>query len=173
MDRCELLQTSHLPEAQHCMFTSLKRQVRVHGPAVHLTTSFLLGGIADDFHHSTVRPQFISHVDLWFAKARHCFSKEFQCCLAITALSDIDLPAPRLRGQRHTRAYCTSPSIFTKTSSKCHSHSNEPKFLNPFSSDLCGEQWVEFSFSDGMKPHLPLQDDFFCKRPLPSPMYFV
>ena len=50
VDCSELLQTSHLSEAEHSAFSSSKRQVGILGPIIYPAASFLPIRVADDFH---------------------------------------------------------------------------------------------------------------------------
>ena len=64
VNRGELLQTSHLPEAQHGPFSSSWREMRILSPIIEPTACFLSTGIANDFHGGAVGPQFIGHGNL-------------------------------------------------------------------------------------------------------------
>jgi hypothetical protein len=54
VDGSELLQTSHLSEAEHGAFSSSKRQVRILRPIIYPATRFLPIRVADDFHCSAI-----------------------------------------------------------------------------------------------------------------------
>ena len=86
VDSDEFLQGSHAPEADHCPFSSSRWLMCILGPIVEPAASFLFVSAADDLHRRTVRSQLVDHEDLRFAMPFHRFSKEFQCCFAISAL---------------------------------------------------------------------------------------
>jgi hypothetical protein len=54
VDGSELLQTSHLSEAEHSAFSSSKRQVGILSPIIYPATRFLPIRVANNFHCSAV-----------------------------------------------------------------------------------------------------------------------
>ena len=77
---------------------------------------------------------------MWRAKALHCFSEEFQCCFAVTALGNIAF--------KHLALVIHSPPEIVSFTVDFYEHFVQMPFpirmstrlLNPFSSDLRGEQ---------------------------------
>jgi hypothetical protein len=67
----ELLQTSHLPEAEHRTFSSSKWQVRILGPIVQPAAGLLPTTVPDNFHRGTIRSQFVRHYHFWVAVSLH------------------------------------------------------------------------------------------------------
>ena len=109
-------------------------------PVIQPTPGFLFVSIADDLHRGAVRPQLIGHDDMWWTKALHCFSEEFQCRFAVTALGDIAFKHLAL-------VIHSSPEIVGFTADFYQHFVQMPfpirvstKVLNPFPSDLRGEQ---------------------------------
>jgi len=143
VDGDELLQTSRSSEAEHGSLSSSKRQVRILGSIVQPTTCLLAICVADDLHGSAVRPQKISHDDMWSTISFHCFPEEFQCRFAIPALGDIAF--------KHFALVINGPPEIVGFSVDFYEHLVQmplpirmsTKLLNPFLSDLCGKQRAE------------------------------
>jgi len=63
--------------------------VRILGPVIEMTPSFLAAFIPDDFHGGLVRSTLVRHDDVRAAIALHCFFEEFQRSSLIALLRDI------------------------------------------------------------------------------------
>ena len=71
VDGNELLQTSHLSEAEHGPFPPSNWQVRILSPVIQPAANFLSVSVANDLHRSPVRAKFVGYDNLRRAKAFH------------------------------------------------------------------------------------------------------
>jgi hypothetical protein len=84
----EFLQTAQAPEAEHCSFSSSKRQVRVLDPIVEPPPRRLKVLGSERFQRRTVRRQAIRDDCFRSTVALHQFPEEFQCGALAPALRD-------------------------------------------------------------------------------------
>ena len=117
--------------------------MRVFCTIVEPLSGLLTGRVANCFHCSTIRTQFIRHNHIWLAVPLHLFSEEIQCSLAIPALRDIGFQHFAFVINRPPKVACLTVGFHEDLVKVPPPIGVCPQLVNAFLPDLRSEHWAK------------------------------